>query len=65
MNNYLAKVFYIIEKDSKQLSMLPNNAKLRIYVFDQPETDFFMVKNTAIYSVANTINKLHIHKICI
>ena len=35
--------------------MLPNNVKLRIYVIDQLEADFFMAKNTAISSVANTI----------
>ena len=42
--------------------MLPNDAKLRIYVIDQLETDYVMAKNTAIYSVANTIKKLHIQK---
>ena len=39
--------------------MLPNDAKLRIYVIDQLETDYVMAKNTAISSVTNTI-KLHI-----
>ena len=42
--------------------MLPTNAKLRIYVIDQLEIDFIMAKNTAIYSVANTIKKWHIQK---
>ena len=41
--------------------MLPNGVKLRINVIDQLNTDFIM-KNKAIYSVANTIKKLHIQK---
>ena len=62
MNNYLAKGFYIVEKDSDQKNMLPNDVKLRINVIDQLDTDFFMAKNKAISSVANTIKKLHIQK---
>ena len=65
VNNYLEKVFYIIENDSKQKSMIPNDMKLRINVIDQLDTYFVMAKNKAIYSVANTIKKLHIQKICI
>ena len=42
VNNYLAKVFYIIEKYSNKLSMLPNNVKLGIYVIGQLETYFVM-----------------------
>ena len=41
VNNYLAKVFYIIEKDSKQESMIRNDVKLRINMIDQMDTDFF------------------------
>ena len=44
MNNYLSKRFYIIEKNSNQLSMLPNYFKLRINLIDQMNTDFFMAK---------------------
>ena len=54
MNIYLEKVFYIIEKDSKQKCMLPNDLKLRINVIDQLKQSNF--------SVANTIKKLHIQK---
>ena len=61
MNNYLAKGFYIIEKELKK-SMLPNDVKLRIDLIDQMDTDFIMAKNKAISSVANTIKKLHIQK---
>ena len=50
-----------MKKDSNQLSILPNDVKLRIYMIDQLETDFVMAKNTAIFSVANTI-KMHIQK---
>ena len=60
MNNYLAKVFYRIERDSKQKVMLPNDVKLRVNVIDQMDTDFLMAKNKAISSVANTIKNLHI-----
>ena len=40
MENYLAKIFYIIEKDSKQLSLLPNDVKLRINMINQMDIDF-------------------------
>ena len=60
VNNYLAKGLFVIEKDSKQKSMLPNDVKLIINVIDQLDTYFFMAKNKAISSVANTIKKLHI-----
>ena len=58
VNNYLAKVFYIIENYSKQKSMIPNDMKLRINVIDKLDTYFVMAKNKAISSIANTINKL-------
>ena len=60
MYKHLAKGFFIIEKDYKPLSILPNDLKLRIHAIDQLETDFVMAKNTEISSVENTINKLHI-----
>ena len=44
INMYLAKEFYIIEKESKQLSLIPNDFKLRINLINQMDTDFFMVK---------------------
>ena len=46
VNNYLEKSFYIIENYSKQLSMPPNDVKLRIYVIDQLETYFSWQKNS-------------------
>ena len=55
VNINLAKGLYINEKEYKQLCMLPNDVKLIIHLIDQLETDFFMAKNTAISSVANTI----------
>ena len=60
MNKYLSKGFFIIANNSKQLSSLPNDVKLIIHAIDQLETDFSMKKNTAIYSVANTVKKLYI-----
>ena len=57
VNNYLEKGFYVIEQESKQLSILPNNAKLGIYVIEELETDLYMVKSTAIYYVANSTKK--------
>ena len=39
--NYLVKGFYIIERESKQTFMLPNDVKLIINVIDQLDTDFF------------------------
>ena len=44
MNNYLANELYIVEKDSKQIIILPNDVKLRINVIDKLDTDFFVVK---------------------
>ena len=40
VDNYLSKVFYIIENYSKQLSMLSNDVKLMINVIDQLDTYF-------------------------
>ena len=44
INNYLAKVFYIIENYSEQKSMLSNDMKLRINVTDWLDTDFSVAK---------------------
>ena len=55
INNYLSKVFSIIEQNTKQLSLIPNNVKLRINLIGQMKTDYIMVKNEAISAVANTI----------
>ena len=60
VNNYLAKGFFIIEKNSKQLIILLNDVKLRVHAIEQLETYFVTAKNTEISSVENTINKLHI-----
>ena len=40
LNNYLEKGLFIIEKDSKQLSILKNDVKLKIHAIGQLETDF-------------------------
>ena len=61
MNNYLAKGFFTIEKNSNQLISLPNYVKMVIRVIERLETYFVMAKNTAISSVANTKKKFHIH----
>ena len=56
-NNYLEKGFYIIEQNTKQLSM-----KLRINLINQLDTYYAVVKNKAISALANTIKQLHIQK---
>ena len=58
MNNYLAKGFCIIERDSKYLNVLPNGVKSIIHAIDKLETDFIMAKIN--FSMVNTINKFHI-----
>ena len=60
VNYYLAKGFVILEQKYKHLISVPNNLKLRIYVIDKHKTDYVMACYTAISSVANTLNKLHI-----
>ena len=62
INNYLSKGFYIIEQGAKQLSFIPNDVGLIINLNNQLNADYVMVKNKAIYAVANTIKQLHIHK---
>ena len=42
--------------------MLPNDVIFRNNMIDQMDIIFFMAKNKAISSVANTIKKLHIQK---
>ena len=62
INNYLSKVFFIIEQGSKQLNFISNDVILRINLFDQLKIDYFMVKNEAISAVANTFKQFCIHK---
>ena len=51
INNYLSKVFSIIEQNKKQLILLPNDVKLRINMINQLDTYYVMVKNKAISAV--------------
>ena len=44
IENCLAKGFHIIEKDLKQLSLLPIDMKLIFNIMNQRDTDFFMKK---------------------
>ena len=60
VNYYLEKNNFIIEHKSKQLSSVTNDVKLRIHEVDKQETDYVMACTTEIYSLANTINILHI-----
>ena len=62
INNYLSKGFFVIDLVSKQLKFIPNYVVLRINLVDQLKTDYFMVKNNALYAIANTIKPWHIHK---
>ena len=62
INNYLSKLFYIVEKGRKELSLITNYVRLRFNMNNQLDTDYIMVKNKAISAVTNTIKKLHIHK---
>ena len=61
VNYYLADQIAIIKHNYKQLSSVFNDVKLRLHVIDQQKTYFVMYCTTAISSVANTINKLHIY----
>ena len=61
MNNYLEKGLYVIEKYSKQLSMLPNDVKLGINVIDSLDTDYFMGGKHQ-FLLYQTPLKLHIQK---
>ena len=55
-------MFYSIEQGTKQLSLIPNDVRLRINLNNQLDTDYLMVKNKAISAVANTIKQLHTQK---
>ena len=44
VNNYLVKGLFIIENDSKRLSIIPNDVKFIIHEIGQLETDFVMSK---------------------
>ena len=57
INNYVAKGFYIIEKDSRQLIILPNNVTLIINLIDQMDTKTFIAKKS------NFIRSKHHQKI--
>ena len=59
LDKYLAKGFFIIGNNSKHPSSLQYDVQLIIHSIGKLEADFVMAKNTAIYSVENTINKLH------
>ena len=43
IKNYLSKGFFVIKQGSKQLSLIPNDLRLRTNLVDQLETDYFMV----------------------
>ena len=62
INNYLSKGLPIIEQNKNQLSLITNDVKLIVNLIDQLEIYYVMVKNEAIYAVANTMKQLHIHK---
>ena len=44
INKYLSKGLSIIEQNTKQLSLLPNDVKSRINMIIQLDTDYFLVK---------------------
>ena len=44
IKNYVSKGFYIIERGTKQLSLIPNDVRLRIILNNQLDKDFFMAK---------------------
>ena len=44
MNNYLAKGFFIIERISNKLNILPNDMKLIIHEIIELETGFIILK---------------------
>ena len=62
IHNYLSKGFSIIEYNTKQFCLLPNDVKLRINLINLLDTDHVMVKNKAISVVANTIKQLNFQK---
>ena len=60
VNCYLSKCFVIIEHNSKQLSIVPDDVKIRIHAIYKQKTDYVMACITAISSVASTKNKLYV-----
>ena len=62
INNYLSKLFFVVDRGSNQLNLIPNDVILIINLVDQLKTDYVMVKNKALSSIANTIKLFHIHK---
>ena len=48
--------------NTNQLSLIPNDVKLRTNLIDQLKTDYVMVRNEAISAIANTRKKLNIQK---
>ena len=61
INNYFSKGFFIIDRGSKQLNLIPNDVRLRINLVDQLKIYYVMVKNESLSVVADTIKQLHIH----
>ena len=45
VSNYLIKGLSVIEDNTNQLSLIPNNVKLITYLIDQLKTDYVMVKS--------------------
>ena len=62
IENYLSKVFFIIEKGSNHSILISNDDRLIIILVDKLEIYYVMVKNEEIYAVANTTKQLHIQK---
>ena len=58
-NTYI-KRFFIIKHKSKHLINVPNDVRLIIHAIYKQKPGFLMECSTAISSVANTIDKLHI-----
>ena len=58
INNYLSKVFFIIDWGSKQLNLIPNDVILIINLVDQLKTDYVMVKNEALSAISNILIKI-------
>ena len=62
INNYLLKVFFIIDQGSKNLNLIPNDVILRLNLVDQLKAGYFMVKNEALSAIENKIKQLCIHR---
>ena len=57
---YLAKVFVILEHNSTELSIVPNEVKQIMHAIDMHDSEYVMSCYTSITYVANTVKKLHI-----